>query len=44
MSIRVFIAWAAARGLDIHQMDVKTPFLNGVLEKDIDISVTTLGI
>lgn len=34
-SIRVFIAIAALRGLEIHQMDVKTAFLNGELEEEI---------
>ena len=34
-SIRVFIAIAALRGLEIHQMDVKTAFLNGKLEEDV---------
>ncbi|CAM8957033.1 unnamed protein product [Rhodiola kirilowii] len=34
-SIRMIIAIAALRNLDIHQMDVKTAFLNGDLEEEI---------
>ncbi|CAA0834987.1 cysteine-rich RLK (RECEPTOR-like protein kinase) 8, partial [Striga hermonthica] len=34
-SIRVIIAIAALRNLEIHQMDVKTAFLNGDLEEEI---------
>ena len=34
-SIRILIAIAALRNLEIHQMDVKTAFLNGDLEEEI---------
>ena len=34
-SIRVLIAIATLHNLEIHQMDVKTIFLNGKLEKEI---------
>ena len=34
-SIRLIIAVAALRNLEIHQMDVKTAFLNGDLEEEI---------
>ena len=34
-SIRLMIAIAALRDLEIHQMDVKTAFLNGDLEEEI---------
>ncbi|GJT41383.1 retrovirus-related pol polyprotein from transposon TNT 1-94 [Tanacetum coccineum] len=34
-SIRMIIAIAALRNLEIHQMDVKTAFLNGDLEEEI---------
>ena len=36
-SIRMLIALAAEYGLEIHQMDVKTTFLNGELEEEIYI-------
>ncbi|XP_070007753.1 uncharacterized protein [Nicotiana sylvestris] len=36
-SIRVLVALAAVYGLEIHQMDVKTTFLNGELEEEIYI-------
>ena len=36
-SILMLIALAAVYGLEIHQMDVKTAFLNGELEKEIYI-------
>ena len=36
-SIRMLIAFAALNGLEIHQMDVKTAFLNGDLEEEIYI-------
>ncbi|CAM8967414.1 unnamed protein product [Rhodiola kirilowii] len=34
-SIRMIIAIAALRNLEIHQMDVKTAFLNGDLKEEI---------
>ena len=34
-SIRIILAIAAVRNLDIHQMDVKTAFLNGELDEEI---------
>jgi hypothetical protein len=34
-TIQVLISVAASYGLTIHQMDVKTTFLNGELEEDI---------
>src|SRR5215813_3783108 len=34
-SIRMLIAIAALFGLEIHQMDVKTAFLNGELDEEI---------
>ena len=34
-SIRAFLALAAIYDLEIHQMDVKTAFLNGDLEEEI---------
>ena len=34
-SIRVLIVLASIHNLDVHQMDVKTTFLNGDLEEEI---------
>ena len=34
-SIRMFLAIATLRNLEIHQMDVKTVFLNGELDEEI---------
>ena len=34
-SIRILMALAAVHDLKIHQMDVKTTFLNGELEEEI---------
>lgn len=34
-SIRILLAWAVAEDLIVHQMDVKTTFLNGVLHKEV---------
>jgi len=34
-SIRLVLAIAAIRNLEVHQMDVKTAFLNGNLEEEI---------
>ena len=36
-SIRLFIALAAIINLVIHLMDVKTSFLNGILEEEVDM-------
>jgi transposase InsO family protein len=37
-SIRVFLAIAATHGMHVHQMDVKTAFLNGELEEEVFMS------
>ena len=34
-SIRMILAIAALLNLEVHQMDVKTAFLNGVLDEEI---------
>jgi hypothetical protein len=34
-TIRVLLSLAASHGLIVHQMDVKTTFLNGELEEEI---------
>ena len=34
-SIRVVLAFATLRNLEVHQMDVKTTFLNGDLDEEI---------
>ena len=36
-SIRMMFAIAALRNLEVHQMDVKTTFLNGDLDEEIYI-------
>ena len=36
-SIRAVISIAAEMGWRIHQMDVKTAFLNGVIQEEMDI-------
>ena len=38
-SIRTVISLAAQMGWEIHQMDVKTTFLNGVVEEEIYIEL-----
>ena len=40
-TIRALIAYAAIRGLLIHQIDVKTTFLNEDLEEEIYMCDTT---
>ena len=40
VSIRLLIALAAMYDLQIHQMDVKTAFLNGELEEEIYMEQT----
>lgn len=37
-SVRILLAIAAHHNLLVHQLDVKTTFLNGLLEEDIYIS------
>ena len=37
MSIRALISIAAEMGWKIHQMDVKTAFLNGIIQEEINI-------
>ena len=34
-SIRMFLAFAAHKGFKVYQMDVKSAFLNGVLEEEV---------
>ena len=38
-TVKVLFALAATLGLEIHQMDVKTAFLNGELEEEIYMEV-----
>ena len=41
-SIRSLLALANAHNLEVHQMDVKTAFLNGLIDCDIYISRQTV--
>jgi hypothetical protein len=34
-AIRIFLVFAASKGFKLYQMDVKSVFLNGVIQKDV---------
>jgi hypothetical protein len=34
-AIKILLAFSVAKGFKLHQMDVKSAFLNGVLEKEV---------
>ena len=35
--VRIFLAYAAYKGFKVYQMDVKSTFLNGILEEEVYI-------
>ncbi|GJY60258.1 uncharacterized mitochondrial protein-like protein, partial [Tanacetum coccineum] len=43
-AIRIFLAYAAHMNMIVYQMDVKTPFLNGILPEEVYISQNPKGI
>jgi hypothetical protein len=34
-AIRILLAFAASKGFKLYQMDVKSAFLNGVIQEDV---------
>ena len=43
-SIRTLLAYSVYRNMKVHQMDVKTAFLNGCLDEDIYLHETARGV
>nr|GEU52006.1 retrovirus-related Pol polyprotein from transposon TNT 1-94 [Tanacetum cinerariifolium] len=37
-AIRIFLAYVAHKNMDVHQIDVKTTFLNGILREEVYVS------
>nr|GEU91283.1 retrovirus-related Pol polyprotein from transposon TNT 1-94 [Tanacetum cinerariifolium] len=37
-AIRLFLAYAAHKDFTVYQMDVKTPFLNGILKEEVHVA------
>ena len=35
--VRTLLSYAAYKGFKVYQMDVKSAFLNGILEEEVDI-------
>jgi hypothetical protein len=42
-AIRIILAFSVDTGFKLHQMDVKSAFLNGVLEEEVYVRQTLMG-
>jgi hypothetical protein len=42
-AIRILLAFSVAKGFKLHHMDVKSAFLNGMLEEEVYVRSTPTG-